>query len=129
MIDATDNFATRFAMNEACVRLRKPLVSGAAIRFEGQVTVYRADHEGGPCYRCLYTSGGESDATCSANGVVAPLLGIIGSVQAMEVIKVLLGIGEPLEGRLLLLDALAMEWQTMRFRRNPACPVCGPVAG
>src|SRR5690606_3469979 len=90
VVDATDNFATRFAINHHSVRWRKPLVSGAAIRFEGQVSVYRPDLEDSPCYRCLYNEAGGVDGSCSTNGVVAPLLGIIGSVQAMETIKVLL---------------------------------------
>ena len=125
VVDATDSFESRFAINHLCVRHAKPLVSGAAIRFEGQVSVFRPDHDGAPCYRCLYAEAAGIDGTCATNGVIAPLLGIIGSVQALEVIKVLLGIGDSLEGRLLLLDALSMEWQTMRFRRNPKCPECG----
>jgi len=125
VVDATDNFATRFVLNRHCLRLRKPLISGAAIRFEGQVTVFRADRDDSPCYRCLYRDVGNVDGTCSANGVVAPLLGIIGSVQAMETIKVLLALGDELCGRLLLLDALTMDWQTMRFKKDPGCPECG----
>ena len=128
VVDATDNFQTRFRINHHCVRQRKPLISGAAIRFEGQVSVFHAGTGDSPCYRCLYGSEAAVDATCSTNGVVAPLLGIIGSVQAMETLKVLLGIGEDLAGRLLLLDALLMEWQTMRLRKNPRCPECGTPA-
>ncbi|MGE0485179.1 MAG: ThiF family adenylyltransferase [Gammaproteobacteria bacterium] len=128
VVDATDNFQTRFLINHHCVLHRKPLISGAAIRFEGQVSVFHAGADDSPCYRCLYGSAAAVDASCSTNGVVAPLLGIIGSVQAMETIKVLLGIGEDLAGRLLLLDALLMEWQTMRLRRNPRCPECGTPA-
>ncbi len=128
VIDATDNFATRFAINRHCVRHRKPLISGAAIRFEGQVTVFHAGDANSPCYRCLYTNETQVAESCSQTGVVAPLLGIIGSVQAMETIKVLLGIGSDLHGRLLLLDALAMEWQSMRFNKNPNCPECGAEA-
>ncbi len=122
--DASDNFTTRFALNAACVIARKPLVSGAAIRMEGQVTVFRADLTDSPCYRCLYQEQGETRENCSQLGVLAPLLGIIGSVQATEVIKVLLGIGETLQGRVLLLDALRMEWRSLRLRKDPVCPVC-----
>ncbi|MEQ8661701.1 MAG: molybdopterin-synthase adenylyltransferase MoeB [Gammaproteobacteria bacterium] len=125
VIDATDNFATRFAINRYCLRSETPLVSGAAIRFEGQVTVFRPGRGDSPCYRCLYREDSGLDTSCATNGVIAPLLGIIGSVQAMEALKVLLDIGSDLTGRLLLLDALAMEWQSMRLRRNPQCPECG----
>lgn len=146
VVDATDNFAARFAVNAACVEARRPLVSGAVTRWEGQVTVFRADQGGGPCYRCLYPEGGEGSegaegaeggaggaggeggAPDGAPGVVGPVVGIVGSVQATEVLKVLLGAGETLAGRLLVLDALSMEWRTLRLRRDPACPVCGPRA-
>ena len=125
VIDATDNFESRFHINRQCVRHKTTLVSGAAIRFEGQVTVFHAGREESPCYRCLYTNESAVAETCSQTGVIAPLLGIIGSVQALETLKVIAKIGEDLQGRLLLLDAVAMEWQTMRFRRNPKCPECG----
>ncbi len=128
VVDATDNFTTRYAINRACLRHARPLVSGAAIRFEGQVSVFRPGVGDSPCYRCLYSNDQGLAETCVQTGVAAPLLGIIGSVQAMETLKVVLGIGEPLTGRLLLLDALAMEWQTMRFRRHPACLECGEDA-
>ena len=131
VVDATDNFAARFAVNAACVEARRPLVSGAVTRWEGQVTVFRADLGGGPCYRCLYPEGGvrgEGGAPDGAPGVVGTVVGIVGSVQATEVLKVLLGAGETLAGRLLVLDALSMEWRTLRLRRDPACPVCGPRA-
>ncbi|MEQ8231361.1 MAG: molybdopterin-synthase adenylyltransferase MoeB [Gammaproteobacteria bacterium] len=128
VVDATDNFATRFALNRYCLASGLPLVSGAAIRFEGQVSVFRPGQGDSPCYRCLYREDAGLDTSCATNGVVAPLLGIIGSVQAMEALKVLLGIGSDLTGRLLLLDALAMEWQTMRLRRDPRCPACGESA-
>ncbi len=127
VVDATDNFDTRFMINRACARHQKPLVSGAAIRFEGQVTVFRPGTEASPCYRCLYNNDASGTETCTQTGVVAPLLGIIGSVQALETLKVLMGIGETLTGRLLLLDALSMEWHNMRFRRDPRCPVCAPL--
>jgi molybdopterin-synthase adenylyltransferase len=125
VIDASDNFATRFAVNAACVRARKPLVSGAAIRLEGQVAVFHAEREGSPCYRCLYGAEEELAETCSQTGVLAPLVGVIGSIQALEALKVLLGIGETLGGRLLVLDALRMEWRSLRLRKDPRCPVCG----
>jgi adenylyltransferase/sulfurtransferase len=123
VLDASDNFATRFAVNEACCAGRKPLVSGAAIRWEGQVSVF-SGQPGGPCYRCLYPDEGSVSETCSENGVLAPLVGIIGSIQATEAIKVLTTVGAPLLGRLLLLDALHMEWRTLTLRADPECPVC-----
>jgi len=128
VVDATDSFDSRFNINRHCVRHRKPLISGAAIRFEGQVTVFDPRIDESPCYRCLYTDGLNSEETCGQTGVVAPLLGIIGSVQAMETLKVLLGLGRDLTGRLLLLDALTMEWQTMRFAKDPRCPECSRSA-
>lgn len=123
VIDGTDNFTTRFMVNDACVATRTPLVSGAAIRLEGQVSVFTGQ-PGDPCYRCLYGGGGEMDETCSENGVLAPLVGIIGSLQATEAIKVLTGAGAPLIGRLLLLDALDMQWRTLKLKADPACPTC-----
>lgn len=125
VIDCTDNFPTRFGLNAACYRRRKPLVSGAAIRFEGQITVFHPGVGESPCYRCLYDDGEGVAETCTQTGVVAPLLGVIGSLQAIEAMKVLMNIGETLQGRLLLLDALSMEWRRLRFRRDPRCPVCG----
>ena len=124
VIDASDNFATRFSLNEACVQAATPLVSGAAIRMEGQVSVFHHERPDSPCYRCLYRDEGELEETCSENGVLAPLVGIIGSVQAMEAIKVLLDLGETLDGRLLLLDAMTMEWRNLKLRKDPDCPVC-----
>jgi adenylyltransferase/sulfurtransferase len=122
VVDTTDNFASRFAINEACMRAGKPLISGAVVRFEGQVAVFTP---GGPCYRCLYTEGGGPDEACATLGVLAPAAGVVGSVQAVETIKILLGFGRTLAGRLLLFDALNMEWREMKLRRDPACPVCG----
>lgn len=124
VLDGTDNFATRFAINKACHETGTPLVSGAAIRMEGQISVFTGE-PGGPCYHCLYPDQGEMDETCSANGVLAPLVGVIGSLQAVEAIKQLTGAGTTLHGRLLLLDALEMEWRTLRLTPDPACPVCG----
>jgi len=124
VVDCSDNFATRFALNRVCVANRTPLISGAAIRLEGQVTVFRADRADSPCYRCLYRDMDELGESCSQTGVLAPLVGIIGSVQATETIKVLLDIGETLAGRLLVLDALTMEWRSIKLRKDPDCPVC-----
>jgi adenylyltransferase/sulfurtransferase len=124
VIDATDNFETRFNLNEACVKTQTPLVSGAAIRMEGQVSVFLNNQQGSPCYRCLYTDEGELDQSCSENGVMAPLVGIIGSIQALEAIKVLTSLGEVLDGRLLILDAMTMEWRSLRLKKDPKCPVC-----
>lgn len=125
VVDCTDNFSTRFALNRACVEQKTPLVSGAAIRTEGQVAVYDPRHEDSPCYQCLYKDGDEENLTCSESGVLAPLVGIIGSVQAMEALKVLASVGTPLVGRLLLLDGLRMEWRSLKLRKDPACSVCG----
>lgn len=124
VVDGSDNFATRFAVNAACMAARKPLVSGAAIRMEGQVAVF-SGQPGGPCYQCLYPRDGGVEETCSANGVLAPVVGIIGSIQATEAIKLLAGLGEPMTGRLLLLDAATMEWRSLRLSSDPACPICG----
>lgn len=125
VLDCTDNFATRFALNAACMEIGTPLVSGAAIRFEGQVTVFDPRDADSPCYRCLYPGRSEDEEeTCSHNGILAPVVGIIGATQATEAIKILAGAGEPLVGRLLLLDALRMEWRQIRLRRDPGCPVC-----
>jgi adenylyltransferase/sulfurtransferase len=125
VLDCSDNFGTRFAVNRACVKQRKPLVSGAAIRFEGQVAVFTPGRNDSPCYNCLYADHGDERQNCARNGVIAPLTGIIGSVQALEALKVLLGIGRILAGRLLLLDGLTMEWNSMVLRKNPRCPTCG----
>lgn len=125
VVDATDNFATRFALNAACVRAQTPLISGAAIRMEGQVSVFLPGRGDSPCYRCLYDDHDEIAETCSQTGVLAPVVGIIGAVQATETLKTLLHIGETLTGRLLLLDALTMEWRTIKLRKDLHCPVCG----
>ncbi len=128
VVDATDNFATRFALNEACVRSETPLVSGAVIRFEGQVSVFLPGRPDSPCYRCLYRDEAELAETCSQTGVLAPVAGIIGSVQATEVLKILTGVGSPLVGRLWLLDAMSMESRTVKLRKDPSCPVCATRA-
>jgi len=124
VVDCCDNFETRFAINDACVEAKTPLVSGAAIRFEGQISVFDSRDEKCPCYNCLYPRDGSVAQTCSENGVIAPITGIIGSMQALETIKVLSGAGESLQGRVLLLDGLSMEWQSMQLPRNPKCPTC-----
>jgi len=124
VVDASDNLRTRFAINDACVGTKTPLVSGAAIRMEGKVLVYRPDQPDAPCYRCLYRSEGAINETCSQSGVLAPLLGIIGSIQAVETLKLLIGIGETLTGRLLLLDAVNLDWHCVIIKKNPCCPVC-----
>jgi len=125
VVDGSDNYETRFAVNRACVAARTPLVSGAVVRFEGQVTVFEPARPESPCYRCLYHENDEPPEPCAQFGVLAPAAGIIGSVQAAEVLKLLMGVGTPLTGRLLLLDVLTMEWREMRLRRDPSCPVCG----
>ena len=126
VVDACDNFSTRFVINTACIAHRVPLVSGAAIRMEGQVAVFDSRSDQSPCYQCLYAAGDDEQASCSRNGVMAPVVGIVGSVQAMESIKVLTGIGNTLQGRLLLLDAKAMQWRELRLARDPGCAACGP---
>ena len=125
VIDCSDNFATRYALNRVCFALKTPLVSGAAIGFEGQISVFDFRHEASPCYHCLFPdTGEESDLRCATNGVFAPLVGMIGTAQSAEVLKLMMGIGESLQGRLLLLDALSMEWRTIKLSRDPACSVC-----
>jgi adenylyltransferase/sulfurtransferase len=124
VVDGTDNFSSRFALNLHCVKNKTPLISGAAIRMEGQVSVFNKTPSS-PCYRCLYKDEGELDASCSNNGVLSPVVGIIGSIQATEAIKVLLNIGETLDGKLLVLDALSMEMRTLKLKKDPQCPVCG----
>jgi adenylyltransferase/sulfurtransferase len=125
VLDCSDNFQTRFAINDACVKHKIPLVSGAAIRFEAQVSVFDSRHEDSPCYRCLYGNEAEVEQTCTANGVISPLLGIVGSIQACEAMKIIMNLGETLEGRLLLLDVMHMEWHTAKLNKDPNCPVCG----
>jgi molybdopterin-synthase adenylyltransferase len=128
VLDCSDNFATRHAANRACVAHRKPLVSGAAVRFDGQIAVFDLRHEDSPCYACLFPPGDAEDELCAVMGVFAPLTGIIGTMQAAEALKLATEIGETLQGRLLLLDALAMRWHSVRVSRDPGCPVCGPTA-
>src|SRR5712671_2872547 len=128
VLDCSDNFATRHAVNRACVRHRKPLVSGAAVRFDGQVSVFDLRDELSPCYQCLFPENAElEEVRCAVMGVFAPLTGIIGTVQAAETLKLLAGAGETLKGRLLILDALAMQWRTVKLAKDPACAVCASV--
>ena len=124
IVDCSDNFATRFLLNEISQKHKKPLISGAAIRLEGQVTVYDPRVTGSACYRCLYEDTGELEQTCSESGILAPVLAIIGGVQAVEAIKLLAGFGESLSGRLLILDAFSMSWREIRLKPDPNCPVC-----
>ncbi len=125
VLDCTDNFATRHAINRACVAQRVPLVSGAAIRFDGQVSVFDARRDA-PCYACLFPEDQQFDEiNCATMGVFAPIVGIVGSMQAAEALKIVAGIGESLAGRLLLLDARTMEWTSIKVARNPTCNVCG----
>jgi adenylyltransferase/sulfurtransferase len=127
--DCTDNFATRHAVNRACVAAKKPLVSGAAIRFDGQIAVFDARDPANPCYHCLFGEGDEFEETrCATMGVFAPLVGIVGATQAAEALKLLAPAGRSLAGRLLLIDALTMEWRELTVVKDPACPVCGPAA-
>ena len=126
VLDCTDNFTTRHAINRACIKHGKPLVSGAAIRFDGQVTVYDPRDALSPCYACVFPeSGAPMEAQCATMGVFAPLVGIIGSVQAAEALKVLAKVGEPLTGRLLMLDGRHMSWNEIHMPRNSECLVCG----
>ena len=125
VLDCCDNFATRHAINRACVAAKVPLVSGAAIRFDGQVAVFDARVSDAPCYHCLFGEGEELEETrCATMGVFAPLVGIVGATQAAEALKLVAGVGRSLAGRLLLLDALTMQWREMRVPRDPACPIC-----
>ncbi len=126
VIDCSDNFATRYALNRVCFKLKKPLISGAAIGFDGQVTVFDFRSENSPCYHCLFPDdGSETDMRCAENGVFSALVGIIGTTQAAEAMKLMMAIGESLQGRLLLLDSLAMEWRSIKLSRDPSCAVCG----
>jgi molybdopterin/thiamine biosynthesis adenylyltransferase len=129
VLDCTDNFATRHAVNRACVAHKVPLVSGAVIRFDGQVSVFDPRSEVSPCYSCLFPQDQKfEDVACSTMGVFAPLVGVVGAMQAAEALKLIMGIGSSLAGRLLLLDGRAMEWTSIGIGRNAGCPVCGSAA-
>ena len=126
VVDCCDNFATRYAVNRACVRQRTPLVSGAAIRFSGQLSVFDTRYENSPCYHCLFPEGDDAEETrCAVMGIFAPLTGIIGAMQAAEALKIISGAGQAAIGRLLLLDCLTMEWRSVKFGKDPQCAVCG----
>lgn len=125
VVDCTDNFATRLTINQACVQHQVPLISGAAIRMEGQLMVYDPSISNAPCYACLYQNTAELDLNCATTGVAAPLVGIIGSMQAMETLKILVGFGEPATGSLLIFDAANTQWQRFRVTRRADCPACG----
>lgn len=126
VLDCCDNFTTRYAANRACVKHRKPLVSGAAIRFSAQLSVFDARRDDTPCYHCLFPEEGNAEETrCAVMGVFAPLTGIIGAMQAAEALKIVSGVGHPSTGRLLLLDGLTMEWRSVNYGRDPQCAVCG----
>jgi adenylyltransferase/sulfurtransferase len=129
VLDCTDNFAVREAVNAACVAAKTPLVSGAAIRLEGQLSVFDSRLESSPCYHCLYGHGSEAELTCSEAGVLGPVVGMVGSLQALEALKLLAGFGEPLVGRLLLVDALSSRFRELKVKRDPACAVCGSSHG
>lgn len=126
VLDCSDNFATRHALNRACVGQRRPLVSGAAVRFDGQVATFDRRAEGAPCYACIFPESDEAqDELCSTMGVFAPLTGIVGCMQAAEALKLAAGCGQTLNGQLVIIDALAMQWRALSIARDPACPVCG----
>jgi molybdopterin-synthase adenylyltransferase len=124
VVDATDNFSSRFEINRYCIQQKVPLVSGAAIRLEGQITVFDSRQAHSPCYQCLYEEGVDVELSCSETGVMAPVVGIIGTMQAMEVIKLITGIGNVLIGRLAILDAQNMSFTEMKLLKNNNCPAC-----
>ena len=124
VIDATDNFETRFLINRACVSQQVALVSAAAIQYEGQISVFDLAKKDSACYACLYAESGEENTNCSDNGILAPVVGILGSMQALEAIKLICGIGDTLQNRLLIFDALALQWRTMKLKKDPNCTVC-----
>ncbi len=124
VVDASDNFTTRFLINKLSVQTATPLVSGAAIKMEGQVSVFNQTPQS-PCYHCLYKDEGKDmDMSCSENGILAPVVGMIGTMQALETLKIIANFGETLDGRVQLLDAFTMEWRQMKLKKDPACPVC-----
>ena len=124
VIDATDNFDTRFLINRACFSQQVALVSAAAIQYEGQISVFDFTQDDSACYACLYAEGGEENTNCSDNGILAPVVGILGSMQALEAIKLICNIGDTLKNRLLIFDALALQWRTMKLKKDADCPVC-----
>ncbi|WP_107855231.1 HesA/MoeB/ThiF family protein [Neisseria weaveri] len=124
VLDCSDNYTTRQAVNQAAVNTQTPLVSGAAVRFQGQISVYRADLPDSPCYTCLFEEGDATDGSCATFGIFSPLVGIIGTTQASEALKILIGIGSPSHGKLITYDALTNTWQQFPFEKNPHCNIC-----
>ena len=124
VLDCTDNFSSRFAINKACVATGTPLVSGAAIRMHGQLAVFDFRQPEAPCYRCLYDEQSNEQLSCSESGILGPVVGTIGTMQALEAIKLITGLGETLSGRLMIFDALSMQWQSLSLQADPGCPVC-----
>lgn len=125
VLDCSDNFTTRCAINHACVQTQTPLVSGAAIRFEGQLAVFDSRADNAPCYQCLYGFLGEQDLSCSQAGVMSPVVGIVGAYQALEAIKLIAGIGQTIVGRVQFFDGLKAEWREFKLKKDPCCSVCG----
>ena len=125
VLDGTDNFESRFEINKACVECHKPLISAAVIRFEGQISVFKGYEVDQPCYQCLYSEQGDGRESCVENGVLAPVAGLVGTIQALQAIKVLLGLGEQLCGELLLIDGLDLSFRKVKIAKDPECPICG----
>jgi len=125
VLDGTDNFESRFEINKACVECHKPLISAAVIRFEGQISVFKGYEVDQPCYQCLYSEQGNGRESCVENGVLAPVAGLVGTIQALQAIKVLLGIGDQLCGELLLIDGLDLSFRKVKIVKEPECPICG----
>jgi len=125
VLDGTDNFESRFEINKACVECHKPLISAAVIRFEGQISVFRGYEVDQPCYQCLYSEQGDGRESCVENGVLAPVAGLVGTIQALQAIKVLLGLGVQLCGELLLIDGLDLSFRKVKIAKDPECPICG----
>ena len=124
VLDGTDNFESRFEINKACVECHKPLISAAVIRFEGQISVFKGYEVDKPCYQCLYSEHGDSNESCIENGVLAPIAGLVGTIQALQAIKVLLGLGEQLCGELLLIDGLDLSFRKVKIAKDSECPIC-----
>lgn len=125
VLDGTDNFETRFQINKACVRAKVALVSAAVIRFEGQLSVFKGYQADQPCYQCLYSKEGNSDENCVENGILAPVAGLMGSLQALQAVKTIMNLGEQLTGQLLMVDALDLSFRSVKISKDAACPVCG----
>ena len=124
VLDGTDNFESRFEINKVCVENKKPLISAAVVRFEGQVSVFEGHQKNLPCYQCLYSVEGEDNESCIENGVLAPVAGLIGTIQALQAIKVILNLGDQLSGSLLLVDALDLSFRKVKIGKDPKCPIC-----